>query len=282
MPVKRQYGGACFSLTCSGITIFAKLSNSQYSKRLMLSKNQIAFLRSLQRKKVRQQEQLFVVEGPKLVEELLNSSFKPQALYALPNWLAEHTDLPADCEIHEIAAKDLERISQLNTPNQVVAVVHQKASKPTRFPKAGEWVLALDGVNDPGNLGTILRTADWFGITQIVASVPAVEAWNPKVVQSSMGSVFRVQVHALDLVDYLKTCAEKTQLPIWGADLVGEKPSALPSEKGGVLVLGSESHGISDEVSRRLTNTVCIPGSGHAESLNVAIAGAMLLYELHR
>ena len=190
----------------------------------MVTKNQLTFVKSLHRKKVRKAEGLFLVEGLKMVDELVQSDFKLHAVYALPDWIETNADKVPESILHQVSVKELERMSALTSPNQVLAIAHQRTELTPDLPSSGNWVLALDGVSDPGNLGTIIRTADWFGVKQIVCSETVVEAWNSKVVQASMGSLFRVDVIQTDLPTYLGNVQSSTGLPILGADLHGVRP----------------------------------------------------------
>lgn len=241
---------------------------------------------SLRLLKFRQEEGLFIAEGIKLVDELLKSDFRIRQIFATTEWI-KGGYIPANrylVEIVEVSEAELERISTLGTPNQVLAVAYipAKISIPDI---AGEWVLLLDQIRDPGNLGTIIRTADWFGINRIVAANNSVDMWNPKVVQASMGSVFRMPVHYADAVDFLTDCSG--QLPVYGTLLEGEPLGKHPFEPGGIVVIGNESHGISDKIIPFITSRITIPAAlagsyGRAESLNASIATAIICYEIRR
>lgn len=252
----------------------------------MLSKNQLKLINSLRLSKNRQEEGLFIAEGVKLVDELLSSDFAVEKIFATDGWISgshipKHRYL---VDIVEISQQELEKISVLNTPNQVLAIA--------RIPEthaagdfSGEWVLALDQIRDPGNLGTIIRTADWFGIDRIVAASGSVDIWNPKVVQASMGSVFRMPFHYVDLQKFLNTHA--SQVPVYGTLLEGEDVTTVRFKTGGIVVIGNESHGISEEIIPLITGRITIPGAlkgpkGRAESLNASIAAALICYEIRR
>ena len=252
----------------------------------MLSRSQSKLIASLRIGKYRSEEGLFVVEGVKMVGELLASNFEIKTVFATQAWIAgKH--LPPDrylVDIEEINEAELKKISVLTTPNQVLAVAYVKTYRNPGF-LAGEWVLALDQIRDPGNMGTIIRTADWFGISRIVASIGTVDLWNPKVVQSSMGSIFRMPVHYVDLATYLEE-AQKLA-PVYGAFMEGNPIGDKLHGKQGVLVIGSESHGISPEIEFLITQKVTIPSAisddkGRAESLNASLATAILCYEINR
>lgn len=236
--------------------------------------------------KFRSEEGLFVVEGVKLVDELLTSSFVIKTIFATQAWIAGK-QFPTDrylVDVEEISEAELKKISALTTPNQVLAVVRTKNYQTPEF-SSEEWVLALDQIRDPGNMGTIIRTADWFGISRIVASIGTVDLWNPKVVQASMGSIFRIPVHYTDLAAYLEEA--KTLSLVYGAFMEGSSIGNISLGKEGVLVIGSESHGISPETEAFITHKITIPSAmagnnGRAESLNASLATAILCYEINR
>lgn len=252
----------------------------------MLSKNQQKLVNSLRLLKFRQEEGLFIAEGVKLVNELLKSNFQIRQIYATPEWIkAGH--IPANrylVEIVEVSQAELEKISALGTPNQVLAIAYVPAK--ISIPDiTGEWVLLLDQIRDPGNLGTIIRTADWFGINRIVAANNSVDVWNPKVVQASMGSVFRMPVHYVEAAEFLSAYSGK--IPVYGTLLEGEPLGKLPLNPGGIVVVGNESHGISDKIIPFITRRITIPAAmegkdGRAESLNASIAAAIICYEIRR
>lgn len=230
----------------------------------MLSKNQIKFIQSLKQKKNRQEMGVFVVEGEKVVQEFLRSDLEVDKVYATSEW-------EGGAEI--ISKKELERISFLKTPNKVLALV--KVPK-RELELEGTVVLALDGVRDPGNLGTIIRLADWFGVKHILCSVDCVDAYNPKVVQSTMGSLARVQLHYVDLEQELAVHSsyKKHAAVMDGGNLFqAEKPAKS------ILIFGSESHGVSQSVLDLCDTKLTIPKSekSGAESLNVANACAIAL-----
>jgi len=235
----------------------------------VITKNQIKYIRGLAQKKNRIKEQCFVVEGEKSVAELLKSSFQIIDLFATKQWIAENNYAKANA----ISAAELTRISNLKSANNVLAVVRFSDEKQER----SEGVtLVLDDVNDPGNLGTIIRMCDWFGVQQIVCSKNTVDIYNPKVVQSTMGSLFRVGIMYTDLSTYL---AEVTS-PIYGAFMDGENIKGISANKNAHLVMGNEANGISEEVEKYISKKVAIKNvGGNTESLNVAVATAILLHE---
>lgn len=267
-----------------------------------ISKNQVRFIRSLQQKKVRDEQHLFVAEGDKCIGELLGhfdlvyyvtieayqpislSAYQPLSLQATPT--------------------ELSQMSSLKTPQKVIAVFRQKDPNPS-FPSNGKEVdhsplrgdggvcLALDSIQDPGNLGTIIRTADWFGITDIYCSFDTADCYNPKVVQATMGALARVSVHYIDLVNWLSSISG---ISIYGTLLDGRnlyEKDAIPDPAHGIIVMGNEGNGISAEVKKFITHPLYIPSytssparggleGSHIESLNVAIATAITLAEFRR
>jgi len=240
----------------------------------MLSKNQIKLITSLQQKKYRKQHQLFFAEGIKVIEELLVSKFELQAIYT-----TELLDFDvATDKIHTINTNELKKISALTTPNTCLAVFKIPIEK--KLEENG-LIVALDNVRDPGNLGTIIRLCDWFGITQLICSTETVDIYNPKVIQATMGSIGRVAVFYQDLAAFLK----KTQLPVFGTFMEGENVYQKSLPQNGILVMGNEANGISESVSKSITQKLSIPRFGklqQTESLNVATATAILLSEFKR
>lgn len=240
----------------------------------MLSKNELKYIQSLCQKKQRQEERLFLVEGAKLVEELLLTPYEVKHIYALPAWAEKHGRLP---NLTVITESELERISNLQTPNQVLAVVAQpeQAAEPVL---ENRLTLVLDNIQDPGNLGTIIRIADWFGIQQIVASPDTVERYNPKVIQSTMGSFARVQVWYRPLLPFLQA----VKLPVYGALLTGKSLYEETPLKEGLLLIGNESKGIAPELLQFISHPITIPRIGGAESLNAAVAAGIIVSHLTR
>lgn len=240
----------------------------------MLSKNQIKLITSLQQKKYRKQQQLFFAEGIKVIQELLNSNFELEHLFvtdaAFPGVSKSKISVVSDAE--------LKKISALTTPNNCLALFKIPGEQPLN--ESG-LIIALDDIRDPGNLGTILRLCDWFGIKQVVCSAETVDIYNPKVVQATMGSISRVNVVYTDLVKFI----QKTKLPVFGTFMDGENiyKSKLPNE--GVIVMGNEANGISPEIEKLTKNRIAIPRFGdlqQTESLNVATATAIILSEFKR
>lgn len=238
----------------------------------MLSKSQIKLITSLKQKKYRQQHGFFVVEGVKTIKELLQSHLVLHALYT-----TEPFNIDAKNEVL-ISETDLKRISFLTTPNTALAIF--EIPQPQPIEKKG-LIVALDAVRDPGNLGTIIRLCDWFGVKDLVCSNETVDCFNPKVVQATMGSITRVAINYIDLADFLKS----TNLPIFGAFMEGENVYTKRLPENGILVMGNEANGISKEVEAMITYKIAIPRFGDlqaTESLNVATATAILLSEFRR
>ena len=242
----------------------------------MLSKNQIKILRGLQRKKERKNSGLFIVEGKKIVQEILDSKDDWVELYATKSWLDQYPEYVALENVFEITNKDLAQISSFKTPNDVMLLLKQKAVIDFSEVHSTDIVLALDGIKDPGNMGTIIRLADWFGVSHILCTTDSVDQYNPKVVQSAMGSISRVNIHYGDLVHML------TQLEshkIYACDLNGASIHEVVFKGKTVLIMGSESHGISKEVNSIVDNKITIPSVSNTgiDSLNVASATAISL-----
>jgi len=238
-----------------------------------LSKNQLKLITSLQQKKYRNIHNLFIAEGTKVVNELLNSNFELEQLFCVNTSCYENNE-----KIIQISEEELKKISSLKTPNNVLGLF--------KIPLEEElitdgFILALDEINDPGNLGTIIRLCDWFGVNQLICSTNTVDCYNSKVVQASMGSLTRVSMVYTNLSTYL----QNTSLPKYASLMEGENvyKSVLP--KNAILVMGNEANGISNSILKLLTNSVSIPRFGDSqqtESLNVATATAILLSEFKR
>ena len=239
---------------------------------MSLSKNHIKLITSLSQKKYRQKHKLFVVEGVKVVQEFLNSSYELDIVFS------SDTDFSSTDKFIEVTDQELKKISSLKNPNKVLAIF----KIPNQInPIMGGLILALDSINDPGNLGTIIRLCDWFGIEQLVCSNETVDCFNSKVVQASMGSLTRVVISYLDLKKYLQNAS----VPIFIADMDGLNVYKTKLPDSALLVLGNEANGISDEIKQLVTTKITIPRYGafqQTESLNVATASAILLSEFRR
>jgi RNA methyltransferase, TrmH family len=245
----------------------------------MLSKSQISLLKSLQHKKFRIEHGLFLVEGYKSVNEFANSAYQIEAIYHTNAIDPKLLKLSGKINFHEISLNDLEKISSLKSPQDVIALVKIPA-----WPVLNEvtlkqkFAIALDGIQDPGNMGTIIRTADWFGIKHIICSDDTVDAYNPKVVQATMGSLSHVNIYYVDLVDFLT----KINLPLFGALLNGTNIYKTNFGTEGVVIMGNEGNGLRPEIIKLVQKAVTIPRVGNAESLNVGIATAIFCAEINR
>ena len=240
----------------------------------MVSKNQIKFISGLQQKKQRLIHKMFVAEGVKVVQELLDADFELHQLYTTEDDFKSVNDSKKLI----VSAEDIKKISALATPSSCLAVFKIPEQKEI---KLSGIIVALDSVRDPGNLGTIIRLCDWFGIQQLICSKETVDVYNPKVVQATMGSISRVNVSYINLED----CIAKTSLPVFGTFMDGENiySTTLPQE--GIIVMGNEANGISKEVENNIQHRLAIPRFGSlqkTESLNVATATAIILSEFRR
>jgi TrmH family RNA methyltransferase len=241
---------------------------------MSISKNQLKLIKSLNQKKYRQKYQLFIAEGIKVVNELLKSSIEVESLFVVEGF---DVDLPQE-QLVVVSESDLKKISNLKTPNKVLGLFKIPETEKT---ESKGLIIALDAINDPGNLGTIIRLCDWFGITQLICSKETVDCFNQKVVQSTMGSLSRVSINYVDLKSYL----EETNLPTFIADMDGVNVYKTKLPKEGVLVMGNEANGVSDEIGKIIKNKISIPRFGDSqetESLNVATATAIFLSEFRR
>jgi len=244
----------------------------------MLTQAQIKHLQNLKLKKYRQNYAEFIIEGDKLITEALLENAELKLICANKHWIDLHEHaLPSGVPVVEVTDRQIEKISSLTTPQDVIAVIPFFKSRQHRPVLKGRWTLALDGINDPGNFGTIIRSADWFGIETIYCSEHCVELYNPKVIQASMGSVFRVEMIYGDIEAFL----QQAQVKKYAATLNGIslKETVLGDE--GICVIGSESHGISPAILKLCDVEITIPKKGRAESLNAAIATSILLSYLN-
>jgi len=242
----------------------------------MVSKSQLKYIQSLGQKKYRDTEGVFVAEGPKLVKELIKSkNAELKHLYALNEWIEENNDISNSIEITVVNETELERISQLKTPNKVVAIVKKLEVHEPEI--RGRISLVLDTIQDPGNLGTIIRIADWFGIPQVICSNDCADIYNSKVVQATMGSIARVNVYYTDLAPWLK---QRSGVRIYAAMLEGKDVTKMDPVKEGLLIIGNESMGIDQELLQYANEKISVPRKGNAESLNAAVAAGILLSHL--
>ena len=247
----------------------------------MLSKNKIKYIHSLELKKNRKKEGVFVAEGHKLVGDLL-PHFHCRLILATTTWLEEHHDIQAD-EIIEITPEELVKASLLKTPQEVLAIFEQPQYDYTTDVIKNSLCLALDDIQDPGNLGTIIRLADWFGIEHIFCSQGTVDVYNSKVIQATMGALARVKVHYCNLPELISSLKN---VPVYGTFLDGENIYNKPLSENGLIIMGNEGNGVSKEVSQLINNKLYIPnypsGRTTSESLNVAIATAVVCAEFRR
>lgn len=239
----------------------------------MVVKSQIKFIKNLQQKKYRNLHSMFVAEGIKTVNELLVSDLEVQHVYTVDK---DSIPFQSDyCQL--VSTSDLQKMSGLKAPNKVLGVFRIPPPKSLNFK---DWILVLDSVKDPGNLGTIIRLCDWFGIKHMACSTDTVDCFNPKVLQATMGSIARVNLVYTDIEDLLLKC----KVPVFGAFMEGESIYSTNWPDSGVLVMGNEAHGISQSIEQLVTKKIGIPqfGKSTAESLNVATATAILLNEIRR
>jgi TrmH family RNA methyltransferase len=253
----------------------------------MLAKSRIKHISSLKVKKYRELHGEFIAEGSKLVTELLNSNYKSTALYALKEWSTENK-LPAgfNAEVIEVTETEMARITSLTTPSPCLLTLQTRNVPFDTVIAERELVLMLDDIKDPGNLGTIIRTADWFGFKHIVCSLNTVDLYNPKTIQSTMGSVARVNVSYEHLDEILDKLNKKVS--IYGSLLDGENIVNKKLNTNGIIVIGNESKGISEKIRRYINEKIFIPGYqpyaslDKPESLNASMANAIICYEFRR
>lgn len=246
----------------------------------MFSKQQQKYVQSLQIKKYRQEHLAFLVEGAKSVLELMDSDFEIELLLCTSKFFDENEKKLKKILIEQISQTELEKISTLQSNDSVVAVVKMKTNTHLLAAEK-EFVLVLDDIRDPGNLGTILRIADWYGIKKVICSDTTVDFYNPKVIAASMGSFTRIQAFYTSLQDYFEEISIKNT-PVIGTFLNHDNLHQFSFPEAGYIVLGNESNGIGEIVEKFITNKVTIPRFGHAESLNVGIATAIVLDNLMR
>lgn len=250
----------------------------------MISKAQIKHISSLKLSKFRKASGEFTVEGEKMVHELIMCNYQIKALYAIPAWLEANHELLSSKNINaeKVSPKELERISSFKTANQVLATVTipDQSFQTINFE---DLILVLDDIQDPGNLGTIVRTAEWFGIRHIVCSNESVDVFNPKVIQATMGSFLRVRIHYTKLEIFFLEKVPKN-LKVYGALLEGKNLYKQELAKKGILIIGNESKGISKEIAKFVTDPIFIPAhpNNSAESLNASVAAAVICAEFFR
>jgi RNA methyltransferase, TrmH family len=246
----------------------------------MFTKTHAKYIQSLHHKKFRDEYGVFFAEGPKLVPELIAGKFSPcTMLAATAGWLAEHASWlkkQAIDEVLELKDFELEKISALSQPNKVLAVF-EKLETDENFNPAGKITIILDALQDPGNMGTIIRIADWFGIPNIICSLNCADRYNPKVVQGTMGSIGRVNLVYTDVEAWL---AAHKKLPVFATALDGVPLQKVQKIKEGIIIIGNESKGIGEQLMQLATKKITIPRKGQAESLNAAVALGVVLAQL--
>lgn len=249
----------------------------------MLSKSKVKQIRSLELKKFRNELNAFVAEGNKLVADMLHT-FECDLLIAQPSWMAAQGDIPAK-ELLEAGDEDIRKASFLKNPQDVLAVFKRPVWSLEEADPAKQLIIALDGIQDPGNLGTIIRLADWFGIGHIVCSPDTADVFSPKAVQATMGALVHVKVHYTDLPAYLQAQAEK-KIPLYGTFLDGENMYTKELTETGIIIMGNEGNGIRPDIETLVNEKLYIPNYPQeretSESLNVAIATAVVCAEFRR
>lgn len=242
----------------------------------MISKASIKLIRGLQDKKQRQKYDQFIVEGEKSITELLKSKFSVIALYALPEWIRDNKQAIKGVKCEEISPEELQQISSHQAPQKVLALV--KIPPPAAARNKEDFILALDSIQDPGNLGTIIRIADWYGIRQVICNKGCTDPYSPKCINSTMGSFTRVQIVFGEIVKV----AQDLSLPLISATLDGKNIHSPGNPGKGIIVIGNEGHGIHESIIRASEYKITIPRFGGAESLNAAISTAIILDNLKR
>ncbi|HVI47440.1 MAG TPA: RNA methyltransferase [Chitinophaga sp.] len=240
----------------------------------MLSKAQIKYIQSLQNKKNRQKSSQYIAEGDKIVQELLQAGMPVKVVYATKDWLEAHANLlsrlPAD-SVKEVDGAVLKQLSALTTPHNAMALLDMPRAE-VQLPQPGTVVLALEAIQDPGNMGTLIRIADWFGIPQIVCSPDCVDVYNPKTIQATMGSIARVGISEYDIKELL----QHTSLPSYAATLHGKDITTYPVIREGIILIGNEGRGLTSDITDMATHRITIPRLGGAESLNAAVAAGII------
>jgi len=240
----------------------------------MLSKSTVKYINSLKQKKFRQRYCKFTAEGDKIVNEILeNSNINIERVFAISNWIEQNPKLAEIHQVEEVTLNELKKISSLKTPNQILVVLDTLNHKVITKTVSQSLSLVLDNIQDPGNLGTIIRIADWFGIPYVFCSKGCVDVYNSKVVQSSMGSFLRTKVIYTDIEALF---AEYSEIPKYGAILGGQNIFKTELTQNGFIVIGNESRGVSSEVKKMLTHHLEIPSYGKAESLNASVATGII------
>lgn len=249
----------------------------------MLTKNEIKFIKSLDKKRERDANQIFIAEGSKLVKDIIGCGGKVERLFGVPSWISENAGFIKNHNLNftGISESEMNRITELSTPSPVLAIFHQPNNEKTESPSNS--ILMLDDLRDPGNLGTIIRTADWFGIKTIICSPETVDCYNPKVIQSTMGSILRVTLRYALLEDFI--LQNKTKYTFYGTFMDGIPIKPMTYAKPSAFIIGNEAHGISKKIEQLVHHKIAIPGNRKTdedegpESLNAAIAASVVLYD---
>jgi len=249
------------------------------------SRNDLAFISSLHRSANRKEQGLFMAEGEKSVAELLSSGIEIHSIACLSDYHDQNRSAMDPFEVMVVSESELDRISTLTTPNRVLAIGKTPQYPAYDFQKEGQTVLLLDNINDPGNMGTLIRTAEWFGVGAVFSSPGSVEFWNPKVVQASMGSIFRMKLYQQHLLDVISKAKSSQVMHVVGGVLGGDDIESFHRQSESVLlVVGSESHGISTEILSSLSHKLSIQrvAGSSTESLNASVAAGIMLFHLSK
>jgi len=250
----------------------------------MISQNRIKFINSLAKKKYREENNLFIAEGSKLTIELLNSKVQIKWIFAISEWIEKH-NIPNEIEVIQTTPDYIKKISQLKTPPPVISICEIPDSENLNINFERDLILTLDDIQDPGNMGTIIRLADWFGVKNIICSQNTVDAFNPKVIQATMGAIARVNIHYTNLNEFLLNAKER-MTPIYGTFLDGNNIYRESLTANGIIVMGNEGKGISQEIEKIIDKKILIPSfsliNDTSESLNVSTATAITLSEFRR
>lgn len=252
----------------------------------MLSKNKKRQVERLQQKKFRDQEGLFVAEGAKLIGDFVQAGMQPRFVIATSPGIQQITEIACKTEFYEVDERELRELSNLKTPTQIIGIFDKPTHNQDIATTPKDLTLLLDRIQDPGNMGTIIRTADWFGIVRIICSDTCVDAFAPKVVQATMGALARVSIVETDLVKFLKDNIDNSKIPVYGTFMNGESIYSTDLQQNAFVIMGNEGRGISEELWPYITKKVSIPsyplGRTTSESLNVAMATSVICSEIRR
>jgi len=247
----------------------------------MLSKGRIKELTSLHLKKYRSARNMFLAEGDKLVREAIRSSAQVEEIFAMESWAGAEKAIQSGIPVTFTGERELKQLCELKSPNEAVALVHMPKHIIEEVEFKGHWNIYMDRLRDPGNLGTIMRIADWFGLERIICSPDSVEPYNQKVIQASMGAVFRIEVIAME-EDVMLAQARAAQVPIYAAAMGTLSIDTLAAGPEGIVLMGNEAQGLSNKLLEAADQRISIPGKGAAESLNVAVAAGILMHWIQR